>query len=89
MMTAAEIVRVLGGSKRVMEITLLSKGRISQWVKENHIPRSWLLAFHLLDERVPAPPGLTGEGRALNAPSQPHSQTPHESNTSRETFNHE
>lgn len=69
MMTAIEIIRALGGRKRVMEITLLSKGRISQWEKENHIPRSWQLAFHLLDERIPAPLGFTGEGRALNAQS--------------------
>lgn len=78
MMTAAEIVRVLGGRKRVMEITLLSKGRISQWVKENHIPRSWLLAFHLLDDRIPPPAGLLKNEVVANAQSQPQPQIRHE-----------
>jgi hypothetical protein len=31
----------LGGPKEVQALTGLSKGRISQWRTENHIPESW------------------------------------------------
>lgn len=44
---AQQIIDLMGGRKAVMEITGLTKGRISQWVSENSIPRYWLLEFHL------------------------------------------
>lgn len=40
--TAAEIIDACGGNKAVIELTGLTKGRISQWRTENHIPRPWL-----------------------------------------------
>lgn len=39
---AGEVIDRLGGSKTVQEMTGLSKGRISQWRTENHIPKPWL-----------------------------------------------
>lgn len=47
-MNANQVIEVMGGRKEVMKITGLSKGRISQWVNENHIPPSWLVAFRAL-----------------------------------------
>lgn len=47
-MNANQVIEVMGGRKEVMRITGLSKGRISQWVNENHIPPSWLVAFRAL-----------------------------------------
>lgn len=47
-MNANQIVDVMGGRKEVMKITGLSKGRISQWINENHIPLPWLTAFRAL-----------------------------------------
>lgn len=41
-MDVADLIDRLGGSKAVQGITGLSKGRISQWRTENHIPRPWL-----------------------------------------------
>lgn len=40
-MDAADIIERLGGSKAVQALTGLTKGRISQWKTENHIPKSW------------------------------------------------
>lgn len=48
MKNAQETIELLGGRKAVMEITGLTKGRISQWVSENKIPKYWLLQFHLM-----------------------------------------
>lgn len=47
-MNANQVIDVMGGRKAVMKITGLSKGRISQWISQNHIPRSWLVAFRTL-----------------------------------------
>jgi hypothetical protein len=47
-MNAEQIVQAMGGRKRVMEITGLTKGRISQWIIENHIPTPWLKLFRAL-----------------------------------------
>ncbi|MFM0479099.1 hypothetical protein PQQ81_01070 [Paraburkholderia strydomiana] len=44
-MNANQIVTLMGGRKAVIEITGLTKGRISQWVNEDHIPAPWLAAF--------------------------------------------
>jgi len=41
-LTAAEIIDRLGGNSTVQAITGLSKGRISQWRGENHIPEPWM-----------------------------------------------
>jgi hypothetical protein len=54
-MNANQVIEVMGGRKEVMKITGLSKGRISQWVNENHIPPSWLVAF-----RAMKPEGFAG-----------------------------
>lgn len=44
-MDAAQIIDRLGGTKDVMEMTGLTKGRISQWRSENHIPNTWMRIF--------------------------------------------
>jgi hypothetical protein len=49
--TAGDIIDRIGGPKAVMGLTKLSKGRISQWRTENHIPRVWLL---YLKEKKPS-----------------------------------
>lgn len=48
-MNAINIIEAMGGRRRVMDITGLSKGRISQWVSSNHIPESWMVAFRALN----------------------------------------
>jgi len=45
-MNANQIIETMGGRAEVMRITRLSKGRLSQWVKQNEIPRAWLMFFH-------------------------------------------
>lgn len=47
-MNANQVIDAMGGRREVMRITGLSKGRISQWVRENHIPTSWLVAFRAI-----------------------------------------
>lgn len=47
-MDAKNIIEIMGGRAEVMRITGLTKGRISQMVKENHIPNSWMTAFRAL-----------------------------------------
>lgn len=74
-MNATEIIEAIGGRKRVLEITLLTKGRISQWEKQNHIPRPWQMVFHLMNPEIPLP--VT----QFNAPLQPQPQTPHATNS--------
>lgn len=58
-MNAKNIIEILGGAQKVVSITRLSKGRISQWVKTNNIPRSWMLAFHYMEpKKIPHPDKL-------------------------------
>lgn len=47
-MDAKQIIDVMGGRAEVMRITGLTKGRISQMVKENHIPVAWMVAFRAM-----------------------------------------
>lgn len=47
-MDAKTIIENMGGRAEVMRITGLTKGRISQMVKDNHIPKSWMTAFRAL-----------------------------------------
>lgn len=75
MMNATEIIEALGGRKKVLEITLLTKGRISQWEKQNHIPRSWQMVFHLMNPEIPLPVS------PLNAPLQLQPRSHPESNS--------
>lgn len=51
-MNASEIIDRLGGTKKVIEITGLSRARISQWRTENAIPKPWLLLFCERDPRL-------------------------------------
>ncbi|MDR6493565.1 hypothetical protein J2797_003463 [Paraburkholderia terricola] len=48
-MNATKVIEAMGGRRRVMDITGLSKGRISQWASSNHIPESWMVAFRALN----------------------------------------
>lgn len=61
-MDTSAIIDRLGGNKAVIELTGLTKGRISQWRTENVIPRPWLMFFLEKDasiqeliDRDPAP----------------------------------
>ena len=49
-MNAQDVINALGGPKVVCAETGLSKGRISQWGTDNHIPTPWL---KYLKERFP------------------------------------
>jgi hypothetical protein len=51
-MDATEIISRLGGTKKVIEITGLTRGRISQWRTENSIPKPWLLLFCERDPKL-------------------------------------
>ena len=44
-MNAEKIIKAIGGRKVVIEMTGLTKGRISQWVVDNSIPVPWLKFF--------------------------------------------
>jgi hypothetical protein len=44
-MNAKNLIEAVGGRKKVMELTGLSRGRISQWVTGNDIPVAWLKFF--------------------------------------------
>ncbi len=45
MINVEQFISDIGGRKLLIELTGLSKGRISQWVIENHIPRAWARYF--------------------------------------------
>jgi len=51
-MNAHQIIERMGGRAEVMRITGLTKGRISQMVTEDHIPKSWMTAFRALKPEV-------------------------------------
>lgn len=55
-MDTKKIIDSMGGRAEVMRITGLSKGRISQMVKENHIPRAWMAAFRAMKPEAFAQP---------------------------------
>lgn len=65
-MDASKVIEVMGGRKRVMEITGLSKGRLSQWTKENWIPTSWMTAF-----RAMKPEAFSDEGANTTGAPEP------------------
>ena len=44
-MNVEKFILDIGGRKFLIELTGLSKGRISQWVIENRIPRAWIKYF--------------------------------------------
>lgn len=55
-MDAKQIVEAMGGVKETVKITGLTRGRIYQFMKENHIPRPWLLFFHAKNpKKIPLP----------------------------------
>lgn len=65
-MNATDVIKIMGGRAEVMRITGLTKGRISQWVSDNEIPRSWLTAFHAMKPRdIPAPDLAEKEGAGV------------------------
>ncbi len=41
-MDIENFIKDIGGRKVLIELTGLTKGRISQWVTENKIPRPWI-----------------------------------------------
>jgi len=44
-MDASTLINKLGGTSAVIEMTGLTKGRISQWRTENSIPKPWMMFF--------------------------------------------
>jgi hypothetical protein len=50
-MDAQKIIDAIGGRKAAMALTGLTKGRISQFITGNHIPRPWLMLF---EEKFPS-----------------------------------
>jgi hypothetical protein len=50
-MDATTVIEIMGGRAEVRRITGLTTGRLSQWVKENHIPISWMTAFRAMKPR--------------------------------------
>lgn len=48
-MNADEIIQAMGGRAKIMQITGLSKSRISQWSTANRIPAAWMVAFRALN----------------------------------------
>jgi hypothetical protein len=52
-MNTKQIIKLLGGPISVMEITGLSKGRISQWATANEITRPWLEVLKLKRKDIP------------------------------------
>ncbi|MCK9506516.1 MAG: hypothetical protein M0Q95_20335 [Porticoccaceae bacterium] len=42
------IIEIMGGRAEVRRITGLTNGRISQMIKDNHIPKSWMTAFRAM-----------------------------------------
>lgn len=63
-MTAADVIEALGGNKAVQKLTGLSKGRISQWRTENHIPALWLRVLRREKPAAFRKNGRTRERRA-------------------------
>lgn len=51
-MNASQIIDRIGGTKRVREITGLTRSRISQWRIDNAIPKPWLLLFCARDPKL-------------------------------------
>ena len=49
-MDARTLIEKMGGQGQVRKLTGLSKGRISQWVVSDSIPRSWAM---FLSEKFP------------------------------------
>lgn len=47
-MKARQVIEALGGRAEVRRMTGLSKGRLSQWEKDDAIPRAWMTAFHAM-----------------------------------------
>jgi hypothetical protein len=46
-MNVQAFTQAVGGRRVLISVTGLSKGRISQWVTDNHIPRSWVKFLEL------------------------------------------
>jgi hypothetical protein len=44
-MNTKKIIEAVGGRKKVMEMTGLTRGRIYQWMDEGNIPTPWLKFF--------------------------------------------
>lgn len=64
-MDTKQIIDAVGGRSKVLKLTGLTKGRISQWESTNHIPRAWHLLFHEMHPRkIPHPDKASGRIRA-------------------------
>jgi hypothetical protein len=52
-MDTQRVIELMGGRAAVIAETGLTKGRISQWVTDNRIPRPWLKYFRQKYKRLP------------------------------------
>lgn len=52
-MDTNKLIELLGGRKKVIADTGLSKGRISQWATDNKITESWLQFLKQKYKRIP------------------------------------
>lgn len=60
-MDTRKIIENMGGRAKVLKLTGLTKGRISQWETSGKIPRAWHLLFHEMHPRkVPHPDKCAG-----------------------------
>lgn len=64
-MDTKKIIAEVGGRRSVMEMTELTKGRISQWVTDNSIPTPWLKFFQAKFPHLDWP-SLLGKSPILN-----------------------
>lgn len=55
-MNVNRVFEIMGGREAVLGLTRLTKGRLSQWVKDDSIPRAWLMLFHQMHpDEIPHP----------------------------------
>lgn len=55
-MNTSQIIETMGGRAKVLKLTGLTKGRISQWEKDDKIPRAWhLLFYQMYPRKIPHP----------------------------------
>lgn len=71
MMKANQVIEAMGGRAEVMRITRLSKGRLSQWVKEDHIPLPWMLLFHQMKPKAIPFPRESAAKQGVTATKEP------------------
>lgn len=70
-MNAKQIIAAAGGRKAVIEMTGLTRGRISQWVVSDQIPKAWLKFFEAKFPHVDFTSSARVSGHAGRQPPSP------------------